>query len=542
MCGCDSSLVPPKFGALVPLHYGVLVPLHYGVLVLRVTTTGGHTGLFDTLCGDLRCPDLDVTCVALSVHGGHVCWLVFRTHLSQVIGALAGVSEFSVSRYTVSIGWMAVLGNSSLARWRRRGREGEARMIIGKVHEDQYLTEAETREVFRQSFEAIDIAGKKLLVIIPDGTRSAPIPLCFRLFTELLKDVVTRLDFLIALGTHKAMDEEEILRHTSITAEERAGKYADVGLFNHDWRSHLRRLGTIPAAEIVEATNGLMEEDVSVEINERVFEYDHVMICGPVFPHEVVGFSGGNKYFFPGISGAKLTGLTHWLAGLITNLGVIGREDTPVRRVIDRAATLIKVPRSCFSMVVEGHGNLVGIYFGSPEESQAVAARLSARVNVRYLDRAYHTVLAVMPELYDDFWTACKGMFKSDPVVADGGRLIIYAPHIDQVSYTHGQVLDRIGYHLRDYYLSHMDELRDVSRVVMGHAALVKGAGSYENGVEKPRISVVLATGIPRERCEQINLGYMDPATIDPDEWAGREDEGILVVPRAGEILYRLKE
>jgi nickel-dependent lactate racemase len=146
-----------------------------------------------------------------------------------------------------------------------------------------------------------------------------------------------------------------------------------------------------------------------------------------------------------------------------------------------------------------------------------------------------------MPTIYDDLWTACKGMFKAEPVVADGGTLIIYAPHIDQVSYTHGTVLDRIGYHVCDYYLAHAAELTDVHTLVIGHAALVKGAGSYENGVEKPRIQVVLATRIPPEQCQRINLGYIDPATINPQEWMNREEEGILVIPRAGEVLYRLQ-
>jgi len=147
-----------------------------------------------------------------------------------------------------------------------------------------------------------------------------------------------------------------------------------------------------------------------------------------------------------------------------------------------------------------------------------------------------------MPELYDDLWTGSKGMYKTEPVVADGGRVIIYAPHIDEVSYTHGKVLDRIGYHVRDYFVEHMDRFKEEPKGVMAHSTLVKGAGTYENGVETPRIEVILATGIPKERCERINLGYMDPATIDVEEWLGREDEGILVVPRAGEVLYRQRE
>jgi len=209
---------------------------------------------------------------------------------------------------------------------------------------------------------------------------------------------------------------------------------------------------------------------------------------------------------------------------------------------LNRAAAMVTVEKSCFSMVVKGHDDLAGLYFGSPEASQAAAAALSAKINVVYKDHPYRLVISVMPELYDDIWTAGKGMYKLEPVVADGGTVIIYAPHIDEVSYTHGVVLDRIGYHVRDYFLAHMDELADVPLGVMAHATHVKGTGTYTDGVERPRVNVVLATGVPAERCARINLGYLDPATLDLDAYRNREDEGILVVERAGEMLHLLRQ
>ncbi|MCD6520222.1 MAG: DUF2088 domain-containing protein [Anaerolineae bacterium] len=415
-------------------------------------------------------------------------------------------------------------------------------MVIGKGYSDRFLTEQEIRGILAEGLGQIETSGKKLLFIFPDTTRSGPFALLFHLITELLGQEPAKLDFLIALGTHLPLNEERICHHFGITPEERHSKYAHVGIYNHNWKEGLKDIGTIPAREIRELSKGLMEEDVHVEVNERLFNYDRIIICGPVFPHEVVGFSGGNKYFFPGVSGPNVIDFTHWLGAVITNLKIIGHEDTPVRRVIDRAASLIDVPKSCFSLVVQGHHDLNGLYFGTPEESQRAAAELSARVNITYVDRPYQTVLSVMPELYDDIWTAAKGMYKMEPVVADGGTVIIYAPHITEISYTHGKILDQIGYHVRDYFLKQMDKFAGVPRTVMAHATHVKGAGTFENGVEKPRINVVLATGVPKERCERINLGYMDPATINPEEWMGREDEGILVVPRAGEKLYRLRQ
>ncbi|NLG51950.1 MAG: DUF2088 domain-containing protein [Chloroflexi bacterium] len=415
-------------------------------------------------------------------------------------------------------------------------------MVIGKGYTDRFLTEAEVRELFEDGLSQIDTKGKKLLIIIPDSTRSGPIPLCFRLFCELLQGSVAQLDFMIALGTHLPMSDAKINEHLGITAQERASKYANIGIYNHDWQNDVITIGTIPAAEIGEISGGLMAEDVPVQINKRIYDYDHVVICGPVFPHEVMGFSGGNKYLFPGISGPKVIDFTHWLGAVMTLVEIIGREDTPVRRVIDRAASLIDVPRSCFAMVVRGHHDLAGLFYGSPEAAQFAAAELSARVHITYVDKPYHTVISVMPELYDDLWTAAKGVYKMEPVVADGGTVIIYAPHINEISYTHGKILDRIGYHVRDYFLEQIDRFADVPRGVMAHSTHAKGAGVYVNGVEKPRINVCLATGIPQERCKLVNMEYVDLATFNLEEWKGREDEGILVVPRAGEMLYRLKD
>lgn len=416
---------------------------------------------------------------------------------------------------------------------------------IGTGYTDQTLSEAEVRGIVAQAFAEHDMTGKRVLLIVPDSTRSAPLPMMFRVLYDALAGKVAALDYLIALGTHMVMGEPQINALFGLTAEERATRYAGVGIYNHEWAKPetFKQIGTISAAEIEQITDGLMSMDVPVTINKMLFDYDQVIICGPTFPHEVVGFSGGNKYFFPGVAGPQVINFSHWLGAVITNWQVIGTRYTPVRKVIDRAASFINVPKLCFSMVVKGHHDLVGLYFGTPEEAYDAAADLSAQHHIRYVAKPYKRVLSVMPELYDDLWTAAKGMYKMEPAIADGGKVIIYAPHIDEVSYTHGQILDEIGYHCRDYFLKQWDKFKHHPWGVIAHSTHVTGIGTYdpETGVETTRIKVALATGIPRERCERINMGYVDPDTIDPQAWAGREDEGILVVPRAGEMLYRLQ-
>jgi nickel-dependent lactate racemase len=285
----------------------------------------------------------------------------------------------------------------------------------------------------------------------------------------------------------------------------------------------------------------LLSADVPVSLNRLVLDYDHIVICGPVFPHEVVGFSGGTKYLVPGVAGPDIINFTHWLGAVITSSAVIGAGYTPVRAVIDRAAGMVDRPMTCLSLVVT-HDGIAGLYVGAPRESWDAASALSARTHVVWVDRPFRRVLSVMPTMYDDLWTAAKGMYKLEPAMADGGEIVIYAPHITEVSYTHGRIIDEIGYHCRDYFLAQWDRFGRYPGGVLAHSTHVKGLGAYDaaTGVETPRIRVTLATGIPEERCRRINLGYLDPARVILDEWKGREADGVIVVPRAGEMLYRL--
>jgi len=430
--------------------------------------------------------------------------------------------------------------------------------VIGKGYGDGQLTEAEVRNLIAEALDTWNLPGQRVLVIIPDGTRTAPIPLLFRLLHELLDGQVAALDYLVALGTHQPMDDAALGRligapvqdgraggsRTRIAGQQRMQRIEDGAsrIFNHRWDlpETFVTLGILPAAEVEVLSEGRLSLDVPVRLNRLILEYDQLLVCGPVFPHEVVGFSGGNKYFCPGVAGPEIINVTHWLGALMTSMAVIGVADTLVRQMIDRAASFIPTPRLCFAMVMHRE-SLHGLYAGSMEEAWRAAAELSAQLDIVYVERPFQRVLSVMPEMYDDLWTAAKGMYKLEPAIADGGEVIIYAPHITEVSYTHGHVIDQVGYHVRDYFVKQWERFKDYPWGVLAHSTHLRGAGTYENGVERPRIRVTLATSIPRERCERIGLDYLDPATLDPKAWAGREDEGILLVRRAGEMLYRIK-
>lgn len=415
-------------------------------------------------------------------------------------------------------------------------------MESAKVESEGYLSREEIKAFLVSQLQAMDLQGQRVLVLVPDRTRTMPLPEVFTALQETLTPVTAQLDFMVALGTHPKMSDEQLSNLFGRKVVD--GKIGDSWIFNHAWDdpSQLASIGLVSEDELYRISRGTLRMDLLVSINRRIFDYDHLMIVGPVFPHEVVGFSGGNKYFFPGISGPEAINVTHWIGALLTNYDVIGSGYSPVRAVIDRAAEMIEKPKSCFAFVLDEEG-VYGIFSGTPEDAWQGASRLSASKHIVYTGRTYQKVLSVMPKMYDDLWVGGKGMYKVEPIVADGGEVIIYAPHIKRVSATHGEILKEIGYHVSEYYRTQWETFKDYPWSVLAHSTHVKGLGHYdpESGIETPRVRVTLATGIPEKVCRAINLGYRNPKSIKLAKWQGREAEGILVVPNAGEHLYRVQ-
>jgi nickel-dependent lactate racemase len=401
---------------------------------------------------------------------------------------------------------------------------------------DQVLGEDEVAAFIQESLAGADLNGRSVCVIVPDATRSCPLPLLLGAVHEALTGRVSKLTVLVALGTHAAMDEPQLAAHLG-------GPYPGVTVLNHKWWSEdtFVTLGTIGSDRVAEISGGLLHQAVDVRLNRAVVEHDVALVVGPVFPHEVVGFSGGNKYFFPGVAGQEVIDLSHWLGALITSAGIIGTPgNTPVRTLIDEAAALIGSEKLALSVVAQsGSSALHAVAFGDTISSWSAAAGVSAQTHVRYLDRPVRRIVSVMPPRYQDIWTAAKGFYKVEPVVADGGEVILYAPHVTRLAAMHPEI-ERIGYHCRDYFLGQWDQFKDVHWGVLAHSTHLRGAGTYDpvRG-EQCRVDVTLATGIPEDVVRGANLGYLDPVGFDLAAYAN--DPETLVVPNAGEILHRLR-
>jgi nickel-dependent lactate racemase len=415
--------------------------------------------------------------------------------------------------------------------------------VIGTGSAATDLTAAEMRPIVEDALRSIG-RGTRVLAVVSDRTRDDNTPELFPLVSQTLARAgAASLDVLIAQGTHVAMNEGD--KRAKIGAGLAALPLLGT-VFDHHWdrESELTTLGTIGADVIAAETGGLLRDAVSIRLNARLApgQYDMVLVLGATVPHEVAGFAGGAKYFFPGVAGPELTHMTHWLGALATIEHVIGRVETPTRRLIEAAAAFVTTPVIALTTVsTRDQAGLKtrALFAGDLRGTVRRAAEVSQQVHVRYTGRRYKRVVAILDEHYDELWVGGKASYKLGGVIERGGELIIYAPHLSAISLTHGALIEKYGYapleRVRDM-VEGSDELR-ANLCVAAHLAHVSYAGDKNaDGVVTPRYRITLAANLPEEVCRRVNLGYLDMRTFDPR--AFRDDPDTLTVDNAGRDLY----
>ena len=415
--------------------------------------------------------------------------------------------------------------------------------VLGTGAASADLRVNDMRPIVEEALHAVE-SGSRVLAIVSDRTRDDNTPELFPLVSQTLARIgASSLDVLIAQGTHVAMNE----------ADKRAKIGAGLAsmpllgsVFDHHWdrESELTTLGTIGADVIAKETGGLLNESVRIRLNAHLApgQYDHVLVLGATVPHEVAGFAGGAKYFFPGVAGPELTHLTHWLGALATIERVIGRIETPTRHLIEAAGAFVPAPVIAFTTVATRDSSGLktrALFTGDIRETVRRAAEISQQVHIRYTGRRYERVVAILDEHYDELWVGGKASYKLGSIIERGGELIIYAPQLSAISLTHGALIEKYGYapleRVRDM-VEGSDELR-ANLCVAAHLAHVAYAGEKgDDGVVVPRYRITLAANLSEETTRRVNLGYLDVRTFDP--WAYRDDPDTLVVENAGRDLY----
>jgi nickel-dependent lactate racemase len=397
--------------------------------------------------------------------------------------------------------------------------------------------------------EALDVIhrGERVLAIIPDKTRDDNTHLLFPIADKFLHERgVACFDALVAQGTHPPMTEAQKLAKIGggIGSERFAGR-----IFDHCWdrANEIVTLGELSAEKASALTGGLIDYPVPVTINRLLAAgvYDTVLVFGATVPHEVAGFAGGAKYFFPGVAGPELTHTTHWLGALAGIENIIGQVDTPTRMLIEAAADLVPARiislNSVVSRAVDGRLVTYALFAGEIREAFRRAAAVSREVHIRYTGRKYQRVVALLDPHYDELWVGGKASYKLGAIVEDGGELIIFAPHLTKLSETHGALIEKYGYAplecVRDM-LGVSQELRE-NLCIAAHLAHVAYAGRVDaDGKIVPRYRITMASGIDERTCKRVNLGCLDHRTFDYQALAS--DPDTLIVKDAGRDLYKV--
>ena len=411
------------------------------------------------------------------------------------------------------------------------------------------LSAADLRKIVEESLSEIG-PGAKVLAIVPDKTRDDNTDLLFSFAANFLADrKVEKFDALIAQGTHGAMSAEEKSIKLGIGDGLTIPGLGQV--FDHHWSDpdELVQIGELSAERVVEITGGLYTKSIPLKINRLLTPglYDHILIFGATVPHEVAGFAGGAKYFFPGVAGPELTHATHWLGALAGIENTIGRIETPTRNLIEAAAEFVSANVICFTTVVsrgdDDRLRTYALFAGDFRPSLREAAAISRHVHIKYTGRRYRRVVAILDEHYEELWLGGKASYKLGGIIEPGGELIIYAPQLYCFSQTHGEMIERYGYRV----IEHMRELvaesgeLEENLCVASHLAHVAFAGRQnEAGETVPRYKITLASQIDEATCRKVNLGFLDYREFRIEDY--EDDPDTLIVERAGRDLYLVEQ
>jgi nickel-dependent lactate racemase len=415
------------------------------------------------------------------------------------------------------------------------------------------LTEEQLEGIVRESLKDFK-SVKKVLLIHPDYTRTdfsdKLVPLIYQ---ELKSKGMEKIDSLNAGGTHREMTEIEIREKLGLSSQINFNHF-----YNHEYNNHgqLATVREISSSFVEEKTNGELSQSIPVVVNKLITEdYDLIIALSGTLPHEAAGYAGGLKVFFPGISGPEVIDLLHWAAVLIGIPRIIGTVDNPAREVINKGSSYIfskiKAPTISFNMVFEeGEKEVIpkGIYTGMGYEgfieTYQKAAKASSRLNIIYIDQPLKFAVQVIGKSYDEIWTAGKGSYKlqSPGVMAKGGEIIIYAPHINcfHSRWKMNLALKQIGYHCKGYVKRYLKLNPEFSKNIAAHVINVRGAGNFDvnSGKEEFNFKITLATGISKDICESVGLGYRNPDSIHREDFIR---PGKLWIENGGKYLYKIK-
>ncbi len=393
-----------------------------------------------------------------------------------------------------------------------------------------------SKEMKQGLFEAFKKLGdkKKVLAIPPDFTRfHSKAGELTQYSYEYYKDKLT--DILPALGTHFEMTEKEISNMFGNIPKE---------LFRvHNWKEDLKTLGVVPKKFIKEVSEGKVDYEWKAQVNKLLLKgnFDLILSIGQVVPHEVVGMANYNKNIFIGTGGEEGINKSHFLGAAYGMEKMMGRADTPVRKVLNYASdNFAKDLPILYIQTVIGKdktGKLVmrGLFIGDDYECFERAAELSLEVNFKMLDKPLKKIVVFLdPSEFKSTWLGNKSIYRTRMAIEDGGELIVLAPGLKE--FGEDKEIDRLirkyGYRTTPEVLKFVDENEELQNNLSAAAHLIHG--SSEN-----RFKITYCPGnISKEEIESVNFSYAGLDEMIKKYNPEKLKDGFNIMQDGEEIFY----
>lgn len=406
-------------------------------------------------------------------------------------------------------------------------------ILYANGSENTALTPGQVKEGLYSAYEKLGVKNK-VLAIPPDFTRFHSKAGELTQYTyQYYKDKLT--DILPALGTHFPMTEEELTI-----------MYGDVpkNLFRvHKWKEDLHTLGIVPSEFIYEVSEGKLNYEWPAQVNKLLVEggHDLILSIGQIVPHEVVGMAGYNKNVFVGTGGREGINKSHYLGAVYGMERMMGRADTPVRRVLnyasDNFATHLPIIYVLTVVGKDENNKLVlrGLYIGDDFECFKLAAELSLKVNFIMLEKPLKKVVCYLdPHEFKSTWLGNKSVYRTRMAIDDGGELIVIAPGLKEFGEDKGidKLIRKYGYLTTPEILKLVDENDDLKNNLSAAAHLIHG--SSEN-----RFTITYCPGtITKEEIESVNFNYAPLDEMIKKYNPEKLKDGINIMPDGEEIFY----
>ena len=398
---------------------------------------------------------------------------------------------------------------------------------------DAGLTREELREALIRSLEGRTL--KKVLLIPPDFTRlHSNAGLITNIYYHTLRERGCEVDILPALGTH-----------LPVTQEEAAVMFGDIPyekFLVHNWRTDVTQLGQIPSEFLQEATEGIWNEPISVEVNRKVMDpsYDLIISIGQVVPHEVVGMANHSKNLLVGVGGSELINKSHLIGAVYGLERMMGKDHTPVRKLFDYAMERFLAERPILFVLTvctapQGMIRTHGLFIGEGREPLEAAIELSQKKNIIFLPHGIRKCVVYLdPREFKSTWLGNKAVYRTRMAIADGGELIILAPGVRQFGEDKkvDSLIRKYGYRGRIEILEALRRNKDLQENMGAAAHLIHGSSDG-----RFQITYAVREISQEEICE---VGYQS-ANYDlmarryPPE---KLQPGFQITPEGDEIFY----